>query len=209
MFEAQPPLPPSTAQLIALKKGEEKCAYLTSVNQLLRDRDYSLLLVSFGLNIGVFYAFSTLLNQELLAFPVSILSLLFTYLTCSKSKFYVSTARWGKGIAAPCLWQHKQRLNWHQSIFKILLCLVCLSLKVDLQQKSSLLETCVVIKEISRMLIFHFGICAFYCKKILREDNYYASVLLSLLDSRWSLQSNTMNSAFNNLYISNVLLLHH
>ncbi|XP_046662119.1 feline leukemia virus subgroup C receptor-related protein 2-like isoform X2 [Homalodisca vitripennis] len=71
LFEARPPLPPSMAQLIALKKaGEgEGGHYLSSIRQLLQNRDFSLLLVSFGLNIGVFYAYSTLLNQELVSFP--------------------------------------------------------------------------------------------------------------------------------------------
>lgn len=64
-------MPPSMAQLIALKKDGENKAYLSSIKQILANRDYSLLLVSFGLNIGVFYAYSTLLNQELLDFPVS------------------------------------------------------------------------------------------------------------------------------------------
>lgn len=70
MFEAHPPFPPSVAQLVALKKEESRTPYLLSIKQLLMNKDFSLLLVSFGLNIGVFYAYSTLLNQELISIPV-------------------------------------------------------------------------------------------------------------------------------------------
>lgn len=125
MFEARPPLPPSTAQLIALKKGEEKCAYLTSVKQLLRDKDYSLLLVSFGLNIGVFYAFSTLLNQELLAFPVSLLSLLFIM------RLVLRECSMRGGVSRDCstvfvVTRAAAKLASILDRIKILLCVICL-----------------------------------------------------------------------------------
>lgn len=70
VFEAAPPLPPSFAQMNAQKK-ENRHDYLQSVGQLITNKSFSLLLVSFGVNVGVFYAYSTLLNQELVNFPVS------------------------------------------------------------------------------------------------------------------------------------------
>ncbi|XP_054257030.1 uncharacterized MFS-type transporter C09D4.1-like isoform X2 [Macrosteles quadrilineatus] len=71
LFEAQPPIPPSVAQLISRKKEREgkDTNYLTSVKQVIGNSDFSLLLVSFGFNIGVFYAYSTLLNQQLEGLP--------------------------------------------------------------------------------------------------------------------------------------------
>lgn len=69
LFEAAPPVPPSLAQVNALKKDGKKEPYLQSVLQIMHNVDFVLLLLSFGINIGVFYAYSTLLNQLLISFP--------------------------------------------------------------------------------------------------------------------------------------------
>uniref|UniRef100_A0A1B6DEC6 Choline/ethanolamine transporter FLVCR1 n=2 Tax=Clastoptera arizonana TaxID=38151 RepID=A0A1B6DEC6_9HEMI len=68
LFEATPPLPPSYAQVHAQKK-ENNQNYFKNILQLVTNRNFALLLCSFGINIGVFYAYSTLLNQELVNFP--------------------------------------------------------------------------------------------------------------------------------------------
>uniref|UniRef100_A0A0A9XGN9 Choline/ethanolamine transporter FLVCR1 n=1 Tax=Lygus hesperus TaxID=30085 RepID=A0A0A9XGN9_LYGHE len=66
-FEEQPPVPPSQA---ALKQAEEVSDFAGSLKRLMTNYGYVLLLVSYGINVGVFYAISTLLNKLILAhFP--------------------------------------------------------------------------------------------------------------------------------------------
>jgi MFS transporter, FLVCR family, feline leukemia virus subgroup C receptor-related protein len=49
---------------------------MSSVKELLKNNGYILLLISYGINVGAFFAISTLLNQFiLLYFPVSKLKL--------------------------------------------------------------------------------------------------------------------------------------
>jgi hypothetical protein len=53
-------------------KSVDRMTYLQSLKSLLTNRNFVLLLHSYGINIGVFYAVSTLLNQiVLLHFDVS------------------------------------------------------------------------------------------------------------------------------------------
>lgn len=67
-FKAEPPLPPSLAQ--AEQRAQEDSDFVGSVKRLLTNKGYLLLMMSYGLNVGVFYAISTLLNQVvLLYFP--------------------------------------------------------------------------------------------------------------------------------------------
>ncbi|KAK9510915.1 hypothetical protein O3M35_005591 [Rhynocoris fuscipes] len=67
VFEDQPPLPPSQA---ALKQKEEVSDFSGSLRRLMTNSGYVLLLLSYGINVGVFYAISTLLNTVILdAFP--------------------------------------------------------------------------------------------------------------------------------------------
>ncbi|XP_043200741.1 feline leukemia virus subgroup C receptor-related protein 2-like isoform X1 [Amphibalanus amphitrite] len=66
VFQDKPPLPPSPAQA-ALREAEEE-HYLRSIVRLLKNRHYVLLLVTYGMNVGVFYALSTLLNQVVLIY---------------------------------------------------------------------------------------------------------------------------------------------
>lgn len=61
VFQAQPPNPPSAAQ--SATKTNEQSPFLHSVKRLICNRNYILLLISYGMNVGVFYAISTLLNQ--------------------------------------------------------------------------------------------------------------------------------------------------
>jgi FLVCR family feline leukemia virus subgroup C receptor-related protein len=69
VFKAEPPLPPSLAQ--AEQRANEDTDFVGSVKRLMTNRGYVLLMMSYGLNVGVFYAISTLLNQVvLLYFPV-------------------------------------------------------------------------------------------------------------------------------------------
>ncbi|OQR77091.1 feline leukemia virus subgroup C receptor-related protein 1-like, partial [Tropilaelaps mercedesae] len=58
-FREKPPVPPNKAQISS--KAEPH--YLRSLRRLLTSLPYVLLLVSYGINVGVFYAISTLLNQ--------------------------------------------------------------------------------------------------------------------------------------------------
>ncbi|KAK6642701.1 hypothetical protein RUM43_004203 [Polyplax serrata] len=60
VFKSAPPVPPSRAQ-IAQKENEKSFSH--SMKKLLLNRGYILLLISYGIMVGVFYAISTLLNQ--------------------------------------------------------------------------------------------------------------------------------------------------
>nr|CAD7404015.1 unnamed protein product [Timema poppensis] len=60
-----PPVPPSPAQA-SIKCQEDKSSYVKSLKALAGNKNFLLLLASYGINVGVFYAVSTLLNQVLL-----------------------------------------------------------------------------------------------------------------------------------------------
>ena len=81
-FKSQPLTPPSRAQeLIRLgnEDPESDVDYLASIKRLMTNKGYVLLLVTYGLNVGVFYAISTLLNSVIMShFEVSYI----TYRTC-------------------------------------------------------------------------------------------------------------------------------
>lgn len=85
VFKNAPPYPPSAAQLVQ-RNVESNEHFLPSLKRLFTNVGYILLLVSYAINVGIFYAISTLLNQVILAYyPVSVwnnflsLSLLFLY----------------------------------------------------------------------------------------------------------------------------------
>ncbi|XP_070511489.1 choline/ethanolamine transporter flvcr2b isoform X2 [Cardiocondyla obscurior] len=66
LFKSAPPLPPSIAQAEQREKSEsskEVKNFLSSIRRLLSNRGYLLLLFSYGINVGTFYAISTLLNR--------------------------------------------------------------------------------------------------------------------------------------------------
>lgn len=66
-FSDKPKVPPSYAQI---RMEEESSNYFGSINALMTNKDYVLLLVSYGINVGAFYSISTVLNQlVVLQFP--------------------------------------------------------------------------------------------------------------------------------------------
>ncbi|XP_063357847.1 uncharacterized MFS-type transporter C09D4.1 [Cydia amplana] len=64
-FKRAPATPPSAAADLGASLDSN---FLHSVKKLFTNRNYNLLLVSYGLNVGVFYAISTLLNEVVLKF---------------------------------------------------------------------------------------------------------------------------------------------
>ncbi|CAK1601579.1 unnamed protein product [Parnassius mnemosyne] len=64
-FKAAPPSSPSAAADLGSSLDSN---FLQSIKKLLTNRNYILLLISYGLNVGVFYALSTLLNQVVLTY---------------------------------------------------------------------------------------------------------------------------------------------
>jgi FLVCR family feline leukemia virus subgroup C receptor-related protein len=78
VFQKEPPLPPSPGQAILrcqaskTDKTVDRQTYLQSLMSLLTNKNFVLLLLSYGINVGVFYSVSTLLSQiVLLHFAVS------------------------------------------------------------------------------------------------------------------------------------------
>ncbi|XP_026745794.1 feline leukemia virus subgroup C receptor-related protein 2-like isoform X1 [Trichoplusia ni] len=64
-FKAAPPNPPSAAADLGNSLDSN---FLLSLKKLITNRNYVLLLISYGLNVGAFYAISTLLNQVILTY---------------------------------------------------------------------------------------------------------------------------------------------
>lgn len=72
VFKNAPDTPPSYAAA-QQEKGEE-INFLASLKNLVKNRSYMFLLNAYGINVGIFYAISTLLNQIILQYyPVSVL----------------------------------------------------------------------------------------------------------------------------------------
>lgn len=74
-IQSEPLMAPSYAQVVQRKKRDDpeilEDVFMSSVNELLKNNGYILLLISYGINVGAFFAISTLLNQFiLLYFPV-------------------------------------------------------------------------------------------------------------------------------------------
>ena len=70
VFQNEPKLPPSPGQA-ALKDAEPQ-HYGASILRLFRNYSFVLLVITYGINVGVFYGISTLLGQIVLAqFEVS------------------------------------------------------------------------------------------------------------------------------------------
>jgi len=59
-FKDTPPTPPTRAQE---SRAESDESYINSIKNLMSNKGYFLLLVTYGMNVGVFYAISTLLNS--------------------------------------------------------------------------------------------------------------------------------------------------
>ncbi|CAL4131180.1 unnamed protein product, partial [Meganyctiphanes norvegica] len=68
IFKEKPETPPSAAA--ALEEETDQGSYFQGIMRLMKNPGYILLLLSYGMNVGAFYAISTLLNQVvLLHFP--------------------------------------------------------------------------------------------------------------------------------------------
>ncbi|XP_028996860.1 feline leukemia virus subgroup C receptor-related protein 2 isoform X2 [Betta splendens] len=65
-FQERPELPPTQAQATARSIPPEDYSYVASIRRLLRNGPFILLIVTYGLNVGCFYAVSTLLNRMIL-----------------------------------------------------------------------------------------------------------------------------------------------
>ncbi|KAM6968472.1 choline/ethanolamine transporter flvcr2a isoform 1-T3 [Tautogolabrus adspersus] len=66
VFQERPEIPPSQAQAQARNIPPEDYSYMASILRLLRNKPFMLLVVSYGLNVGCFYAVSTLLNRMII-----------------------------------------------------------------------------------------------------------------------------------------------
>ncbi|XP_055335392.1 feline leukemia virus subgroup C receptor-related protein 1-like [Paramacrobiotus metropolitanus] len=67
VFQHAPRYPPSPAQAAILQEAAES-TYLNWIKILIRNWNFIILVVSYGINVGAFYAISTLLNQCILHF---------------------------------------------------------------------------------------------------------------------------------------------
>ncbi|NXC28227.1 FLVC2 protein, partial [Campylorhamphus procurvoides] len=63
VFREKPPNPPSRAQALIQSRPAAEYSYVQSILRLLRNANFLLLMVTYGLNVGCFYALSTLLNR--------------------------------------------------------------------------------------------------------------------------------------------------
>ncbi|XP_020841914.1 choline/ethanolamine transporter FLVCR2 isoform X2 [Phascolarctos cinereus] len=67
IFREKPKYPPSHAQYLSYTMEAQKTTYFKSIVRLLKNKNFMLLLVSYGLNAGAFYALSTLLNRVVIS----------------------------------------------------------------------------------------------------------------------------------------------
>lgn len=73
VFPAKPPLPPSQTQLVERvnKANNEKPDFFQSLKVLMTNKPFLIHMVAYGINVAVFSALGTYLNQFTLAyFPV-------------------------------------------------------------------------------------------------------------------------------------------
>ncbi|XP_042244141.1 feline leukemia virus subgroup C receptor-related protein 2 isoform X1 [Thunnus albacares] len=66
VFQERPEIPPTQAQAQARSIPPDEYSYTASILRLLRNKPFMLLVVSYGLNVGCFYAVSTLLNRMII-----------------------------------------------------------------------------------------------------------------------------------------------
>ncbi|XP_029352512.1 choline/ethanolamine transporter flvcr2b isoform X3 [Echeneis naucrates] len=66
VFQERPKLPPTQAQATARSILPEQYSYTASIARLLRNRPFILLIITYGLNVGCFYAVGTLLNRMII-----------------------------------------------------------------------------------------------------------------------------------------------
>ncbi|XP_073098212.1 choline/ethanolamine transporter FLVCR2 isoform X3 [Manis javanica] len=63
VFKEKPKHPPSRAQSLSYALASPDASYLSSIVQLFKNLNFVLLVITYGLNAGAFYALSTLLNR--------------------------------------------------------------------------------------------------------------------------------------------------
>uniref|UniRef100_A0A182JVD2 Major facilitator superfamily (MFS) profile domain-containing protein n=1 Tax=Anopheles christyi TaxID=43041 RepID=A0A182JVD2_9DIPT len=119
VFKSEPPFAPSHVQALQRTMKPRRKDYWPSVGRLLKDENYLILVIAYGINVGLFNAFSTLLNQIVLNyFPDSatdagriglalivlglIGSMVFGYLLDTSHK-YKATAVWVCRLSAVTL----------------------------------------------------------------------------------------------------------
>ncbi|KAM9354736.1 choline/ethanolamine transporter flvcr2b [Pholidichthys leucotaenia] len=66
VFQEHPKLPPTQAQAAARSITLEQYSYVASIRRLFHNRPFILLIITYGLNVGCFYAVSTLLNRMII-----------------------------------------------------------------------------------------------------------------------------------------------
>ncbi|XP_051954793.1 feline leukemia virus subgroup C receptor-related protein 2-like [Xyrauchen texanus] len=66
VFQDRPEVPPTHAQAVARQISPESYSYTASILRLLRNKAFILLVISYGLNVGCFYAVGTLLNRMII-----------------------------------------------------------------------------------------------------------------------------------------------
>ncbi|KAE8286894.1 Feline leukemia virus subgroup C receptor-related protein 2 Calcium-chelate transporter [Larimichthys crocea] len=66
VFQEHPKLPPTQAQARARVISPEQYSYTASILRLLRNKPFILLIITYGLNVGCFYAVGTLLNRMII-----------------------------------------------------------------------------------------------------------------------------------------------
>ncbi|KAM4712849.1 choline/ethanolamine transporter flvcr2b isoform 1-T1 [Anableps anableps] len=66
VFQERPKLPPTQAQATARTIPPEEYSYIASILRLLRNKPFVLLIISYGLNVGCYYAVGTLLNRMII-----------------------------------------------------------------------------------------------------------------------------------------------
>ncbi|XP_054987994.1 feline leukemia virus subgroup C receptor-related protein 2 [Sorex araneus] len=70
VFKEKPKYPPSRAQSMSYALASPDDSYLSAIVRLFKNLNFVLLVITYGLNTGVFYALSTLLNRVVIAhFP--------------------------------------------------------------------------------------------------------------------------------------------
>lgn len=66
VFQERPEIPPTQAQAQARNLLPDEYSYTASIKRLLCNKSFMLLVISYGLNVGCFYAVSTLLNRMII-----------------------------------------------------------------------------------------------------------------------------------------------
>ncbi|TRY88480.1 hypothetical protein DNTS_005160 [Danionella cerebrum] len=66
VFQDRPEIPPTHSQAAARRIPPESYSYTASIRRLLRNKAFILLVITYGLNVGCFYAVSTLLNRMII-----------------------------------------------------------------------------------------------------------------------------------------------